>query len=590
MNPTTSNRAIVWTLLLAALAFASFVRIRLREFPLERDEGEYAYAGQLILRGIPPYRLAYNMKLPGTYLAYAAIMGVFGESPSGIHTGLLLVNLLTIVLVYFLGRELFDAIAGGVSAVAYSAMSASPTVYGTAAHATHFVTLFGVAGAWQLWRTLRNDSMRSSIAAGFLLGAAFVMKQQGLFLVAFGAVAVVGHFGRKRSALGRLLAHLCVFAAGTAVPFLAVCIWLSSAGVFDKFWFWTFDYARQYVVKLSLEQGAAMLGYRIGAMFQVNWPYWLAAALGAAHLVLRDGERDRRRFVLAFFVASFLCVCPGLYFREHYFIVVLPAVSLLTGACGRVLLPPPRPVADCAEKVRELGVAKGPKRRHAQQGKRPIPSERRALTALGKRQAAGALLLVAGLAAALWPQRGFLFQWTPTRACREVYGLNPFVEAAPLAEFLESRSAPDDCIAVVGSEPELYFLSKRTSATGYIYMYPLMDPQPFARSMQEEMAREVEAARPALVVLVNVGASWLAKPGSDGFVFEWSQRFVAREYETIGLVDIISPEHTRYVWGDEAAGAKPRSTSHVWIFQRKPPSGSASSAATNSVDGARRPS
>lgn len=37
--------------------------------PLERDEGEYAYAGQLMLQGIPPYQLAYNMKLPGTYAA-----------------------------------------------------------------------------------------------------------------------------------------------------------------------------------------------------------------------------------------------------------------------------------------------------------------------------------------------------------------------------------------------------------------------------------------------------------------------------------------------------------------------------------------
>ena len=42
-----------------------FIRIRFLAIPLERDEGEYAYAGQLMLQGIPPYRLAYNMKFPG---------------------------------------------------------------------------------------------------------------------------------------------------------------------------------------------------------------------------------------------------------------------------------------------------------------------------------------------------------------------------------------------------------------------------------------------------------------------------------------------------------------------------------------------
>jgi len=43
------------------------IRVRLLGIPLERDEGEYAYAGQLMLQGIPPYKLAYNMKFPGTY-------------------------------------------------------------------------------------------------------------------------------------------------------------------------------------------------------------------------------------------------------------------------------------------------------------------------------------------------------------------------------------------------------------------------------------------------------------------------------------------------------------------------------------------
>src|SRR5262249_20001496 len=51
----------------AALLLVALVRLRLADVPLERDEGEYAYAGQLILHGIPPYQQAYNMKFPGTY-------------------------------------------------------------------------------------------------------------------------------------------------------------------------------------------------------------------------------------------------------------------------------------------------------------------------------------------------------------------------------------------------------------------------------------------------------------------------------------------------------------------------------------------
>ena len=65
--------------MVVVLVVVAAARLRLLNFPLERDEGEYAYAGQLMLQGIPPYQLAYNMKLPGVYAAYAVIMELFGR-------------------------------------------------------------------------------------------------------------------------------------------------------------------------------------------------------------------------------------------------------------------------------------------------------------------------------------------------------------------------------------------------------------------------------------------------------------------------------------------------------------------------------
>src|SRR5213595_2609929 len=109
-----------WLLVLLAVLFAFSVRLRLREMPLERDEGEYAYAGQLMLQGVPPYKLAYNMKLPGTYAAYALIMAVFGQTDSGIHVGLLLVNSVTTVMIYFLGCRLFGKLCGLIAAASFA--------------------------------------------------------------------------------------------------------------------------------------------------------------------------------------------------------------------------------------------------------------------------------------------------------------------------------------------------------------------------------------------------------------------------------------------------------------------------------------
>src|SRR5215472_11156172 len=113
----------VWCALGLILLGTAAVRLRLLQMPLERDEGEYAYAGQLMLQGIPPYKLAYNMKFPGTYMAYAAIMAVFGPTTAGIHTGFLLANALTIVLVFLLTRRMAGNGAGVAAAALYAYLS-----------------------------------------------------------------------------------------------------------------------------------------------------------------------------------------------------------------------------------------------------------------------------------------------------------------------------------------------------------------------------------------------------------------------------------------------------------------------------------
>src|SRR6185503_13553529 len=95
-----------WLLLAIVVLVPFVIRLRLLQMPLERDEGEYAYAGQLILQGVPPYKLVYNMKLPGTYAAYALIMACFGQTASAIHFGLALVNAASIVLMFFIARRL----------------------------------------------------------------------------------------------------------------------------------------------------------------------------------------------------------------------------------------------------------------------------------------------------------------------------------------------------------------------------------------------------------------------------------------------------------------------------------------------------
>jgi hypothetical protein len=143
-HPALRTFAVVAMCLVLAVVAAT--RWRLLEAPLERDEGEYAYMGQQLLQGVAPYGTAANMKWPGTYLAYAAIMAVLGQTPAGIHGGLLLVNLASSLLLFALTRRIAGTIGGAAAAATHAVLTIGVPTLGLAAHATHFVVVCALGG------------------------------------------------------------------------------------------------------------------------------------------------------------------------------------------------------------------------------------------------------------------------------------------------------------------------------------------------------------------------------------------------------------------------------------------------------------
>jgi 4-amino-4-deoxy-L-arabinose transferase-like glycosyltransferase len=213
------------------------IRIRLLRIPLERDEGEYAYAGQLMLQGIPPYKLACNMKFPGTYAAYAVIMSIFGQTILGIHLGLLLVNAVTIALIFFLGRRLVNSTAGIAAATSYAVLSVSPSVLGLAAHATNFVMLPVLGGTLLILKLSKSErhAFKRLSANGLLFGIGALMKQPALLFIPFGAIHLFWNDVHQRFVLKKIVLRNLIFGIAAIVPLGITCLILWYAGVLDKF-------------------------------------------------------------------------------------------------------------------------------------------------------------------------------------------------------------------------------------------------------------------------------------------------------------------------------------------------------------------
>ena len=150
-----------------------------------------------------------------------------------------------------------------------------------------------------------------------------------------------------------------------------------------------------------------------------------------------------------------------------------------------------------------------------------------------------------------------------------VYGSNPFPESRTIAQYIRRNTFPNDRIAVIGSEPQIYFYARRRAATGHIYMYPLMERHSYARKMQEKMIEEIEAVKPAVMVFVNIIASWQERSGGDDHLLSWFDKYSKRNYKLVGLVDIILPVQTVYRWGSQTSDYKLRSGLWIAVLQRK---------------------
>jgi len=259
---------------------------------------------------------------------------------------------------------------------------------------------------------------------------------------------------------------------------------------------------------------------------------WLPCLAGFGMIWFDERLRQTRGWLVGFSLASLLTTVPGFYFRTHYFLLVLPALGLLAGCAVS---------GACHLWRRKMGET-----RFSQ-----WPTGVYAL-----------LLIVTVI------KTSDVWSVFSAQGAHALYGAELFPEAETVAAFIDKNSKPDAQIAVLGSEPEIYFLSHRHSATGYIYTYPLMEPQPFASVMQREMIGEIETNSPEFIVFVNQNYSWVQAPQSDVTIFKWWNDYKTN-YATVGLVEQHWPYPSQFFWGTDATAHGKLKGAGLEIYQRR---------------------
>ena len=430
--------------LVLVLGLLLCIRLSYCHIPFERDEGEYAYAGSLLLHGHLPYQDAYNMKFPGTYAMYALLMKIRGESIEAVRIGVFLLVAITLFgigrIAYLLTRDLNAAL---LAAVVFTALTNTISGEGLMANSEHFVNLFVVFGILFLLRfTVEQKGLLNIFVSGLLLSCAVVMKQYGYTFCIFSFAVLF--FNLLVRPLGYIIKVVFAFAIGLVIPVALLFLWIASNGLWQKFYFLTIQYALAYV---NMARGN--FGQAIGKI-SFSIPSLCALIIISLLVLLFSGRQKKGRFLLGWLVFAFIALSTGFYFRIHYFLLIYPVLGVITAfAYNRITVVFNKPAVNSV---------------------------------------VAALLVLFFVI-----NRNEQFASDRQNIYNQHYDWSMFAGMPAVAAHIDSLIPASDKLSLFSEEPELFFYSHHVAASGYIYTYPFFENQVYAQKMLDEYISQVEA-------------------------------------------------------------------------------------------------
>lgn len=524
-----------WWIWIGISAVYVLFRWNLLDIPFDRDEGFFGYGGQVLLRGGALYRDFIDHKPPLVFGLYALILRWVPSNPVSLHLVLHLWNALTAVVFYRLALRWFDRPTARWAVVLYSVLSSAAAVQGFTASTELFLLLPLAISLWALPPVEATGWRARLMLSGALGATAFWIKSQALPAVLL--VGVAAGLSPRGGPAGGRMARWVFWGAGALAATVWVALPFAATGRWGDLWFWTFEYNRLYAAGADFWRvGVWGTGKNLGAL-ALEHPGALALALGGLASD-RSSFRSAGAWPLGLLGAGALGALPGFAF-PHYLALLLPGLAM-TGAQGIAALERRRAWSALSPKGRALALGVG---------------------------LVGAPLLL-----------GFRYYVAASGSETSVklFGANPFVESALIADFLRRRSDSADRVFILGSEPEILLASERLSATPFVNMRTLFD---------ERWTGHAEQQRACLAILRDSPPPWIVGfpprlflPERAADAPDFLQRvggLLAENYRAAAVV-LVGPSGGRLVeWGAGSMPALPVG-GKIWIFRRLSPPDSVS--------------
>jgi hypothetical protein len=532
------DEKVSYIILATLLLLVVLIRSNFLLIPFERDEGAYSYYGKLLLAGKLPYRDFYEQKLPGIFYFYALIVSLFGSSVRDLHIGFTVLNLLTIAFIFLSVKRLFSPLAGVVAAITYAIVSLTPYLSGFTIQAEHGVALFTSLGIYLYVLAREKKKSYLYFLMGFALGAAFMVKTTGLFLMFWGGlILIIDFFFAQEKKYKNLISQVGCYCGGAILVVGGLLLVIYTKGTFNDMVFWVYDIPKYYVNRIPFDEGVKYFGYSRDAIVQNYKFLWVHAILALGVCLPGMFSVKTKLFVFSLAALSFLTIVPGYYFYGHYWIQLIPGVAVLSGVTFYCIV--------------ELLAKKFNLRQ---------PAVRYAYLC-------GFVLMVL---LHLNKLKSYYFNPNYNLILRSVYGNNPFPESMEIANFINRIAKPEDQMAVFGSEPQMYIYTNKISPTRHVFFSTIVASIPEHRQFQREFVKDVEAAKPKYFVLYRHSVSLLVQANVDQYVFQWADKYLAENYNVIGMVDMPDGQQSVYAWQEQLNNYRPTGPNVIYIYERKP--------------------
>jgi hypothetical protein len=530
-SPTTLKYWLVW---IAICLVYIILRLNTVSIPLDRDEGIFGYAGQVILNNGLPYRDVFDQKPPVAFYLNALALLFVPPTSTGIHAFLHVYNFLTLIVLFFLARIYTESYSAGLwVAFIYAVFSSSPSIQGFTASTEMFLLLPISMSLLFAVLAVQKRSIPFSLASGICGALAFFTKQTAaailvficLYLIASQVGTIVTTSTNKRTAIRILLS----WAAGCILVPLVLAGYYAYHNVFDEFLYWSLTHSLIYSKRISLWDTLPRI---YSTSLEIVKSNLLTIAMGLAVSLFACFRRNSKGcFMLGFLLFSFLATVPGTVYH-HYFAQIAPAVSLAGGWA----------VALCLAMI-------------------PDRMLRRTV----------ALLTAATIVAVpIWVHSGYYYKQSHIEFSRSFFGANPFPESEDLAAFLAERTSKEDTIFIIGSEAQIFLLSQRQSSSSFALIYPLMSEYPRYKEFQRKAWEEVKSRRPKYIIIVRLPFSLLWDGKADLWIVEKTKQLTDKAYFLEAVMTIDTPKGNLRLFGEDEQAVRNAAENHypILVFRR----------------------